>query len=95
MSYEYNYRYNWGLDPEPSYSASSVSDSSDSAIATQYALKVYAERLADRMADDNLDKIDKNTIAGLIYAVLMQDADQVTKDRPGNEKLFKDEEFEI
>ena len=77
---------------EASLSASSTSYSSassgisDSAIATEYAMKAYAERLADRMADDNLDSIDKNTIAGMIYAILMQDDEKKIEE-------FKDEDF--
>jgi len=51
------------------------------------------------MYEDNLEDIDRDYIAGMIYAILMQDnVDEVTKnrlldDRPGN--LFKDEDFEL
>jgi len=63
----------------------SASSTSDSAIAINYARMV-----ADRMQKDNLDEIDKNHIAGMIYAVLMKDDIPIKK-----QQLFKDEEFEI
>lgn len=75
---------------ERSYSASSFSQSyassatSDSAVAIQYMMKTYAEKMADRMCEDNLASIDKNTMAGMIYAILMQE----------DEKKEKIEEFE-
>ena len=86
-----DYSYEW--DSEPSYSPSSVSDSQ---IAQD-----YADLLADRLQKDNLDEIDKNHIAGMIYAILMQEdipqktRDRLVDERPDKEQLFKDEEFEI
>jgi len=62
-----------------------ASSTSDSAIAINYARMV-----ADRMQKDNIDEIDKNHIAGMIYAVLMKDDIPIKK-----QQLFKDEEFEI
>lgn len=96
MSYEYDeYVYEW--DSEPSYSPSSTSDS---AITTQQAIKQYTEIFAERMQEGNLDKIDKDHVAGMIYAILMKsELEQETLDRlvdarPG-QSLFTDEEFEI
>jgi hypothetical protein len=69
---------------EISLSASTIS-TSDSTIAID-----YARMISDRMQKDNIDKIDKNYIAGMIYAVLMKDDIPIKK-----QQLFKDEEFEI
>lgn len=69
---------------EISLSASTIS-TSDSTIAID-----YARMISDRMEKDNIDKIDKNYIAGMIYAVLMKDDIPIKK-----QQLFKDEEFEI
>ena len=86
--------YSYGWDSEPSYSPSSISDS-------QIA-RDYAEMFADRLQKDNLDTIDTNTIAGMIYAILMQEEAPTERaiktyvdERPDKEQLFKDEEFEI
>ena len=98
----YGIQYYWD---EASRTASTTSASyassatSDSAVSIAHKLKSYADIFADRMYEDNLEDIDRDYIAGLIYAILMQDnVDEVTKnrlldDRPGN--LFKDEDFEL
>jgi hypothetical protein len=93
MGYRCDYRLEWGL--EPSFKRKIREDS---AIA-----RSYANMFADRMQEDNLDEIDKNHVAGMIYAVLMQDDKLPTQKavmeyvdaRPDKEQLFKDEEFEI
>jgi hypothetical protein len=92
----YGIQYYW--DDDPSYASSTTSDS---AVATSYALKVYAEKLSDRMYENNVEDIDKDYVAGMIYAILMKDdvddviKDRLLADRPGKEKLFKDEDFLI
>jgi len=101
----YGIQYYW--DDGPSYAPSTTSASyassstTDSAVATSYALKVYAEKLSDRMYENNVEDIDKDYVAGMIYAILMKDdvddviKDRLLADRPGKEKLFKDEDFLI
>ena len=51
----------------------SSSSLSDSHAAVQQSLKVYADLMADRIKEDNLQAIDKDNIAGLIYNILMRD----------------------
>ena len=103
----YQYGVNYYFDDGRSYASSTTSasyaasDTSDSAIATQYALQSYAEKLANRMYEDNLKDVDKDYVAGMIYAILMKEdipkstVERLMDDRPGNEKLFKDEDFLI
>jgi hypothetical protein len=85
---------------EESLSASSTSISASN-LATQQAMKQYAEMFADRMQEGNLDEIDKDHISGMIYAILMKDElDQEIIERhldarPDKEQLFTNEEFEI
>jgi len=103
----YEYGSDYYFDDGHSYASSTTSASyaasatSDSALATQYALQSYAEKLANRMYEDNLKDVDKDYVAGMIYAILMKEdipkstVERLMDDRPGNEKLFKDEDFLI
>lgn len=81
-----------------SYASSSTSDS---VIATEYNLKNYAKKVADRMYENNIEEIDKDFVAGMIYSILTKNAEQRTlaqlvDDMPSNEEnLFTNKEFEV
>jgi len=79
--------------------SSSPSNVSDNRAAVEQSLRVYADLMAERIEEGNLDEVDKNSIAGLIYAILMKEdypeyvRDGLLKDKEERENEFKDEDF--
>ena len=93
--YQNEVDYSYGWTQGISYSASSTSDSAYG----DDLLRQYADVLAERMCNDNIESIDKDYIAGMIYAILMKDdvgdeiRERLLDDHPTN--TFKDEDFLI